>query len=443
MLNALFSMTLWLFILVKSSPTKTHVLKEKTNRGFLSNKMISYQRRADRLTPHKVIFSIAQLNMEELKKVLENVSDPFSADYGKHWSKQKVAEFTSNPEGRSAVHALLKTKKEIVVERETIYGEFIFATAPVHIWEEMFATTFHEYKINDRKNNSRRIIRAEEYSLPLELVAHISSVFNSVQFHGISIRPTARKTSSSEIVGDGVIISDYVTPALINQVYSISDNTGSMQIKQAVYESEYEDYSPSDLTFFQSSFGLPLQAVSEDINGHNYTCYYLGDCGEGNLDIQYIMGVAQNVYTIYDYSYDDSLDWMLSWITSVANSTDPADVYSISYSQAELALSSSYTESFDVEAIKLGVMGTTIVAASGDDGAASSLARDDSYYCGYIPQFPASSPYVVAVGATNVSHPIIQVNTPFSIHLFIRAPNRAHPKWLANLKQATTKPETS
>ena len=52
--------------------------------------------------------------------------------------------------------------------------------------------------------------------------------------------------------------------------------------------------------------------------------------------------------------------------------------------------------SFDVEAAKLGLKGGTIVVSSGDDGA-NGLGTE----CGYAPSFPASSPNVLAVGATN------------------------------------------
>ena len=77
-------------------------------------------------------------------------------------------------------------------------------------------------------------------------------------------------------------------------------------------------------------------------------------------------------------------------------------VYSISYSSYEVELSQSYAISFNNEAIKLGSMGTTILAASGDDGVAGFLARDNPSYCGYSPQFPSTSPYIVSVGGTNV-----------------------------------------
>lgn len=111
------------------------------------------------------------------------------------------------------------------------------------------------------------------------------------------------------------------------------------------------------------------------------------------------MGVAQNVPTTYYYQAK-----MSSWITFVkhiAGMAHPNDVYSISYGSLEYALSTSTTSTFDTQVIKLGVMGTTIVASSGDDGAVSWLPYTyNSTYCGYIAEYPACSPYVVAVGGT-------------------------------------------
>lgn len=82
---------------------------------------------------------------------------------------------------------------------------------------------------------------------------------------------------------------------------------------------------------------------------------------------------------------------------------------------------------FEVEAAKLGAQGVTIVVSSGDDGAVnigcsvcnpSQAPSDDNCACkansgsplvwtgakwsgaGYFPSFPATCPYVTAVGAT-------------------------------------------
>ena len=81
----------------------------------------------------------------------------------------------------------------------------------------------------------------------------------------------------------------------------------------------------------------------------------------------------------------------------------PPLVFSISYGMEERFVTSSERDAFNTQAMKLGAMGVTIVAASGDDGAITREVRISIAECKYAPLFPASSPYVVAVGATMVS----------------------------------------
>ena len=250
----------------------------------------------------------------------------------------------------------------------------------MQVWEEVFATAFHVYEVRD-KHAVTTVIRAEEYSLPIELDSHVFAVFNTVQFpqenslqpsssHG-DIQPYAISNVSEQSTGssNGIIYNGHVTPAFINQYYNVSNNNISSKATQAVYETNNQSYSPSDLLYFQKYFNLVQHPVSGVIGDHafNNSFYDNGNnCDEANLDVQYIMGIAESVSTIYFYS--NTSDTFLSWITTVANSPNPANVYSISYSLYEAFLSPSYTTSFDNEAIKLGVMGTTILAASGDDG---------------------------------------------------------------------------
>eukprot|EP01036_Dinobryon_divergens_P030826 gene30826-40129_t len=406
--------------------------------------------------------------METLIHALEDVSDPSSLSYGKHWIKSQVVDLTANKEGYNALINYLHSKSDIVIGRQTLYGEYIFAKAPVHVWEDVFATTFHTYEVipdGSKNEGLKQIIRCEEYSLPVELDGHVSTVLNTVQFHGANVvqntynrdsnipatfskqrksfersylppeefspvdsviesqvkskptattnalfssqaqtptrQPTNTRQPTPTAQPSSLYAVGYVTPKFINRYYNVSSNTGTLQVSQAVYETNYEGYSPSDLTMFQNTFGLPLQSPIELSSFFKYhNCTYR-DCFQGNLDLQYIMGIAQNVDTTYYYSPIDQYDFLSNWITSVSNTATPANVYSIGWSTDELYVSKSFMNLFNTEAIKLGVMGTTILACSGIDGALSNYARRGSSYCGYVPGFPASSPYVVAVGGTN------------------------------------------
>jgi len=108
------------------------------------------------------------------------------------------------------------------------------------------------------------------------------------------------------------------------------------------------------------------------------------------------MAIAQYAPTTYWYTDDDFSDW----IQDVADTANPPLVFSISYGEIESYVTSRQASTFSTEAQKLGVQGVTITVSSGDDGVANFQARTLARKCGYNPSFPASNPYVTAVGAT-------------------------------------------
>ena len=119
---------------------------------------------------------------------------------------------------------------------------------------------------------------------------------------------------------------------------------------------------------------------------------------DNNLDMQYLTTVNPYGPTTYFYVTlaDVATDPFLAFAMALADLVEPIYVASISWGSIESEEVPSIMASFDVEAAKLGLKGGTIVVSSGDDGA-NGLGTE----CGYAPSFPASSPNVLAVGATN------------------------------------------
>lgn len=64
------------------------------------------------------------------------------------------------------------------------------------------------------------------------------------------------------------------------------------------------------------------------------------------------------------YMYTD-LDYFSSWLITVAAMKHPPLVISISYSIYEMYVTNSELDAFNVQAIKLGVMGVTLITAAG------------------------------------------------------------------------------
>ena len=123
----------------------THVFRESIPKLASRTDLVKL-RRADNAAAHTVVFVVKQKNVDELTRILHDVSDPLSSNYGQHLTRKEVADLTSNPESRDAVVSYLNLNGASVIS-ETLSGEYITANAPVAIWEKMFNTkffTFHQ-----------------------------------------------------------------------------------------------------------------------------------------------------------------------------------------------------------------------------------------------------------------------------------------------------------
>ena len=392
---------------------------------------------------HTVIFAIQKLRMDELRVKLDDIANPFSINYGKHMSKVQISEMTSNREGSAALVRFLEShwhhsSEKVQILKMAQTEDFIAARASVKLWEIFFNTEFYQFHskkaTRSMKNGYKSFvlfcivylikivifvvmlgpfIRSMEYSLPIEIAAHVLGVFNvsDVPFPPQSrAKISTNKPTESELAAawealasssyspssEATIVPNFVTPALLNQVYNITNNTGSLLVSQGIYETGEEWYSPADLTSFQSLMGLPQEAVAVDIGGHqDDNACDIGDCYEGNLDTQYLMAISQ--FTPTTYYYIDEDNFILDWLIAVSAMSAPPLVMSVSWELPDHLISATHLTAVNNQAMILSAMGVTLIAASGDNG-----AHDNTGSCEYSTDFPASSPFFTAVGATDV-----------------------------------------
>ena len=243
--------------------------------------------------------------------------------------------------------------------------------------------------------------------------------------HVHPINPTNFKTDSSQKCTSSNPCP--TTLSLLNSLYGIQSNTGLSSLSQAVFETNAESFDPMDLTAFQMLFNVPLQdakvvGMTPYLSG--LSCLF-GFCVEGNLDIQYIMGLARNSvgifwYTDLFYAFSSG-DPFLDFLIQIYQTPNPPTSLSISWGTDEINYlsfpgGSSLIDAFNLEAMKLGLLGITIVVASGDSGVSGANCSCDEHVDsntfkegfwngkpytgkGYFPDHPASSPYVVSVSS--------------------------------------------
>lgn len=352
---------------------------------------------------HELVFAIAQANPDQLFNKLMSVSDPSSPTYGQHLSHAEIGRIVSNPGATTQVKDwLIAGGAEIL--RTTPHGEYIRARASVGAWNSRLNATFQTFV-----NGDATILRTQSYTIPVELEVAVAFIGYAADLPPSKIpKLLPIKLVETPAVGG-------VTPSLLKQQYQIGDAKGSEASTLCVFEGDDQNYSPSDLTAFQSLYMLPTQSVAKDIGGHNQSSECNSkpqSCGEANLDVQYAMAVAPHSPMTYWYIANDTSPFV-AWAEAVAADPSPPLVHSISYGEMEKYMDKALLQAFSIEAQKLGARGVTIVVASGDDGANSFRARQNKSACGLSPSFPASCPFVTAVGATQafILLPLNHTNT--------------------------------
>ncbi|KAM0718499.1 hypothetical protein Q7P37_005569 [Cladosporium fusiforme] len=243
------------------------------------------------------------------------------------------------------------------------------------------------------------------------------------------------------------------TPGCLRALYGFPKNYEAVDGNSfGLVEFTPQAYVPTDLDIFFSNFSdgpVGERPILKPINGaivqqQNKTC--ANNC-ESNLDLEYAMFLVhpQNVtlYQVGDVlrgsSFNNFLD---AFDATYCDGDDPANdalvpdpapggykgpktcgaykldkVISISYAYNEHDLLPAYEQRQCNEFLKLGLMGTTFLVSSGDFGVSGNddqcidpnnrvpgpnASYTDGTYGAFNPSFPASCPYVTAVGGTQV-----------------------------------------
>jgi tripeptidyl-peptidase-1 len=335
----------------------------------------------------RVTFAIKQTNPEWLAEKLRAVSYPDSAHYGEYMNFDDIAEYVhGKPE---SVSALMQSLEAVGVPSSTVDftlgGDFAVAWLPVQSAELLFSNTFYEF---ESMECGRKVITSHSYTLPASLEEHLDFV------SGVSGLPepcTKRNMTSTRPMGVQVTPETIATDYNTSKYVATNGNTS-----QAVGAFLRQYYDPSDLEIFQKRYNIPNKPIAKVV-GKNEP----DDPGvEANLDVQYISATGRGVSTwfisISTYSNGRQEDF-LSYITSQVNNTASPWVHSASYGDIENSIEDSYLDRMDNEFMKFGISGRTFLFATGDDGV---YCKRKGIRKVYTPNWPASSPYVTAVGGT-------------------------------------------
>ncbi|KAI0719348.1 subtilisin-like protein [Cerioporus squamosus] len=429
-----------------SSPRVRHGSGRHVARGW------SLHRRADPDTVLPLKFTLVQSNLDNLDAYLLDVADPHSPNYGNHWSYAKVAEtFRPSKESVDTVHSWLVNDLRIDSHKVQVNrnGDTVQLNVTVAEAEHILGAEYHVYRFGE--GGDERIGCRGGYSLPEHVSKHVdfvsptihlgrppitrrdgfvSSTPGAAQAHpGPRIKKTVEKSKLPAMGCDEAVTLDCLRDLYNFHYTPVSGKKNSV----AVAEFEEEIFQQTDLNSFFQTYE-PSLVGSEPIvvSIENGTIAPPGDLGEATLDIELVMGLLgpkQNL-TVYQVGeVEQPIDALLAAFDASYCDVDPVNqqgltdcgnkprthVVSISYHFEPDFIDAGITPIVQrgcAEFGKLSLTGITFVASSGDGGVGYSQAEeclvngeleffpDEGSFVG---QFPASCPYVTAVGATSVA----------------------------------------
>lgn len=341
----------------------------------------------------QLTFMVKQTRVDELERALLDVSDPRSPRYGQHLSNEKVHALVAPR--RESVEAVLQFLRAHGAEGvpATPNADMILATVDFETAEAMLGATYYQFKHNV---SGHVVHRTSGYSLPAGVAEHVDLVAPTVTMPAWR-RPVAEAPA-------GVNASSLNTPKVLRKLYSVNDEMGkSPKNRQAVTGFLEQFFSASDLAefellLFRQGLGRKMATKGDAPTG--------GLAGtEAMLDAEYITSLGAGIESeFWGFSGrapgSTQNEPFLQWLQAVSNTSDSEVplVFSTSYGEDEDSVEPQYAARINVEFMKAGARGISLLFASGDSGAAG-----DSHTCKdgkFVPQWPAASPYVTAVGGT-------------------------------------------
>lgn len=150
----------------------------------------------------------------------------------------------------------------------------------------------------------------------------------------------------------------------------------------------------SDITIFRQYYRLPVNNPKLMLFGPD-PGIQPGPLGEADLDLEWAGAIAPKATIVYAYAQD------IYTALQYAVDQDLGKVISLSFGRCELG----ETSAFEAVAQQANAQGITIVAASGDSGAATCDRNNVSSQAstGLTASWPASFPEVTAVGGTELN----------------------------------------
>ncbi|WFD35081.1 tripeptidyl-peptidase I [Malassezia cuniculi] len=387
-----------------------------------------WQRRAPATESVSVHVAI-RASQNEIPAIIANISDPCNPQYGQYYNQSAIEQFiTPSKAAKRAVDEWLSGHG---VQKRSEGHDWFSVELPVDKASAWLGGA--DFGVYEHVSGKRKL-HVRDYSVPSHIDEHVELIkidgtasiikevdaANDITPEGNNSQgaPAEDSDADGDDDNDGMDASDGpcsetpYTVVCLRSLYNMSNYQMQAPDRQRILVAGFvgQHASTADLQEYLQDF-TPERAQYNISELVNITDINVTHGFEANLDLQIVASNVLPMPVTFYYvgghgpskkingqkSKNEPYLEFFSYLVSLPDNELP-QVVSISYSDAEESLGREYaTKVCDYVAL-LGLRGTTVVSSSGNDGVGSHelCGADDEF----IPVFPASCPYVTAVGGT-------------------------------------------
>jgi len=332
----------------------------------------------------------------DLNGLLEEQQDPLSPNYHTWLTPEEFADrFGLSPDDVDEIVMWLHSHG-FTVDEVGRTRRWVSFTGRAEQVESAFQTRIHEYSVDGETFYAN----STDPAVPAAL-ANVILGFRSLNNFRMKPRPNLRRvdTTARPQFTANATGYHYLTPADFATIYNLGPlyAAGFDGAGQKIAIMGQTDIQLNDIRAFRSASGLPSsdpQVVF--VPGSSNPGIISADVSEASLDIEWAGAIARNAQIVFVVSSNGVFDSL-----QYAIDQNLAPVISISYGSCEQNFSSNQISLLAALAQQANAQGITIVAASGDTGAADcDTPRSTIATRGLAVDIPASLPSVTGLGGT-------------------------------------------
>ncbi len=347
------------------------------------------------LTSMSLRFGMTSAQSKALDQLLADQGNPASARYHQ-WvtPEQYAAQFGMSAGDLASARAWLEAQgfKITGVGRGRTFITFSGSIAQAN---QAFGVSLHSVSLDGETH----ISNLSDPVLP-QALAKVTLGITGLNDFRLKPAGNVRKRLADAKYFGGATAGNFIAPADFSTIYDVkpllanSINGGGVTIAVA----GQTDITLADVTAFRTAAGLPTNPPTVQLAGVD-PGVKASDVPEAMLDVEWAGAIAPSANVIYVNGGDVFANSM-----TIAIDSNVAPIVTVSYGICESGAGTAFISQFNSLFKQANAQGQTIVGPAGDAGASDCGTDTGSsgIYAthGLAVDFPASSPYVTAVGGT-------------------------------------------